>query len=175
MSCSLKRPLSSRQTKKQKYSVVFIPPCCTARRNFSCSRSSGVVEFHGCHAEKPFLVTARIVKIKILSNCSGQFFGGCEFVQIIHLGFEQSPETFHRSVVYASTDARHTLPHMCFLQFGVEDFTCILKTSVAVKQRVCIRISGNRIIKSIKYKLVIVAFPDSVRNNPSVIQIENST
>ena len=62
-----------------------------------------------------------------------------------------------------------TLLHLCCLQLVIEGSVGVLKTSVTVKQRLCIRIGRNRCVQSIKNQSIIVAVADNKRNNPSVV------
>ena len=51
----------------------------------------------------------------------------------------------------------------------IEGSVGVLKASVTVKQRMCIRIGRNRCVQSIKNQSIIVAVADNKRNNPSVV------
>ena len=73
-------------------------------------------------------------------DCQSQIVTRSEFSQIVHFGFEDSPETLHRTVINTSADAGHTLTHIGGNEFGVKYLACVLKSSVAVKQRMSIRI-----------------------------------
>ena len=51
----------------------------------------------------------------------------------------------------------------------------LLESSVAVEKRMHFRICAYRLVKRIEYKRIVVAVADLVRNDPSVIQIEDCT
>lgn len=84
------------------------------------------------------MYTAVIVVGDIVLNHGNKFFAACESFAIISFSLEDFSEAFHRSVVDALGYSGHTLLHLCFLQFVVEDPVCVLKTSVAVKQGMCV-------------------------------------
>lgn len=93
--------------------------------------------------------------------------------KVVHFALENAPETFHGAVVDAAADTRHALYHSSLVQSGLELLTCILKTSVTMKQRVNIRVFRNGQIKGVKYELVIVASPHGERDNASVFEVED--
>jgi hypothetical protein len=96
-----------------------------------------------------------------------------KFGQIIHFTLQDTPEAFHGAVVDAATNTRHALYHSSLVQFGLKLLTCILKTSITMKQRVGIRVFGNGQIKGVKYKLVIVATTYGERDNTFVFEVED--
>ena len=123
--CGLKRPLSSRQW-KNKNIFVGIPPCCAAGWNFS----RGAMELHRCHAFEPLLVASVVIEIEVILNLWNKIVSRSEFSQVIHLGFDDSPEALHRTVVNASSDTWHTLSHIRLNKFVVKNFACVLKSPV---------------------------------------------
>ena len=106
-------------------------------------------------------------------DCPDQFPSVCESVQVIHFRFQHTPETFHWAIVDTPANSGHALAHLRCLEFIVKRLTGILKTSVAVKQRMCARIVEDSFIKGIKDKSVIVTVTDFVCYDPLVVQIKD--
>ena len=67
------------------------------------------------------------------------------------------------------------MDHAGLGQHTVERAVRVLESSVTVAQRVRVRICGNRCPKCIKYQWIVVGIPNHVADNPSVIQIQDST
>jgi len=65
-----------------------------------------------------------------LDNGFLKFIIGTEFVQIVHFGLQNTPESFHRNIIDAASHARHALHHAGFIKFLLELFVDILKTTV---------------------------------------------
>ena len=119
-------------------------PAAQQGGNFLCR--IGIMKFHRCHAAKPFLESTIVVEIDIVLYCPDQFISGRESAQIIHLRFQHPPEALHRTVVNASAHSGHTLSHLCGPEFIIENAVCVLESSATVKQRMGIRVEGNRFI-----------------------------
>ena len=100
---------------------------------------------------KPLLVTFRIVEIYVMLNSRDQFLLISEFPQIVHLRFQDSPESFHRAIINTSSNSGHTLYHLGRLQLCSEYFTRILESSVTMEQRMCVRIILNGFIKGVEW------------------------
>lgn len=118
---------------------------------------------------KPLLVTFRIVEIYVMLNSRDQFLLISEFPQIVHLRFQDSPESFHRAIINTSSNSRHTLYHLGRLQPCSEYFTRILESSVTMEQRMCVGIILNGFIKGVEYQFVIITGSNFICYNPSVI------
>ncbi len=138
---------------------------------FLCSR----IKLHGCHAAKPLLASPYVVEIYVLFNGICQFLIAHKLFQIVHFRFQDTPESFHRAVVNASANCGHALYYLCFAQFGSGNFTCVLESTVAVKQRMCVGMLVNRFVKCIEHELVIIACPNLECHDPSVIQVKDRT
>lgn len=94
---------------------------------------------------------------------------------IIALTLQDSPEAFHRAVVNAAANTGHTLCHPGIQQFLVEGSAGVLESTVAVEQRVCIRIFQNSFIKRVKNQLVVISVTNNIADDSPVTQIENRT
>ena len=95
-----------------------------------------------------------VVVIDELFNCRYEFLVSIKRIEVVHLTFQNAPEAFHRTIIDATTNTGHTLLHFLFVQFCLEQFACILESSVTMKQWMCVRILLDCQIKGIKYKLV---------------------
>ena len=122
--------------RKNKIFGSVFPPCSTAGREFLCC--IGIMKFHRCHTVKSLLETRMIVEIDVVFYCMNQFISICKFAEIVHFRFQHSPETLHRTVVNASSDSVHDLPHFSWLDFFIESLACVLISSVTMEQRMCI-------------------------------------
>ena len=107
--------------------------------------------FHGSKYTKITLEPFGVVVLNEILNHSNQAGPVREAYSVIPLAFQNSPESFHRSVINALCDPGHTLDHSGFGQHMVECAARVLESSVTVAQRVCIRVCGNRCPKCIKY------------------------
>ena len=83
--------------------------------------------------------------------------------------FYDSPKSLHRPVINTLCNSGHTLSHACRFQFIVEVSICILKSSVAMTQWMCIWIANDGIIKSIKDQSIIIVILNHIGHNTSVI------
>ncbi len=54
------------------------------------------------------MVTLDVVEMDVILNSSCQFVLGIKLLEVIHLGFKQSPITLHWAVVNASADSGHS-------------------------------------------------------------------
>ena len=126
------------------------------------------------YAEIPLEPFGVVVLNKIF-NHSNQTGSVSEAFSVIPFPLQNSPESFHRTVVNAFGNPGHTLGHACFGQHMVEWTTCILESSVAVAQRTRIRVCGNRCAKCVKHQWIVIGISDHITDNSSVIQIQNGT
>ena len=131
--------------------------------------------FHRSEYAKVPLEPFGIVVLNKILNHSNQAGPVGEAFSVIPLSFQDAPESFHWSVINAFGNSGHALGHTGFGQHTVEYAVGVLKSSVTVAQRVCIGICFNRCPKCIKYQWIVVGIPNHVADNPSVIQIQDST
>ena len=133
------------------------------------------MSLHGSLDEQPVLVTAVVVVVNIAFNRGNELFSACKSMPIIALTLQDSPEAFHRAVVNAAANMGHTLCHPGIQQFLVEGSAGVLESTVAVEQRVCIRIFQNSFIKRVKNQLVVISVTNNIADDSPVTQIENRT
>ena len=96
-----------------------------------------------------------------------------EAFSVIPFSLQDTPESLHWAIINAFGNPGHTLGHASFSQHMVEWTACILESSVAVAQRMRVRVCGNRCPEGIKYQWIVVGIPDHIADDPSVIQIQD--
>ena len=133
------------------------------------------MSLHRCLYEQAVLVTAVIVVVNVVLNGQDQLLTACERVSIVALSFENTPEAFHRAIVNAATNTRHTLRHPCIQQLLVEDSAGILVPTVTVEQRMCIWIFPNCLVKGFKDQFVVISVAENIADDPAVTQIKDCT
>lgn len=133
------------------------------------------MSLHRCLNEQTVLVTAVVVAIYVIFNGGNQLFPAGECLSVIAFTFQDFPESLHRAVVNAAANTGHTLRHSGIQQFLVEGSAGVLESTVAVEQRVCIRIFQNSFIKRIKNQLVVVPVTNNKADDSPVTQIEDRT
>lgn len=133
------------------------------------------MSLHGSLDEQTVLVTAVVVVVNIAFNRGNELFSACKRMPIIALTLQDSPEAFHRAVVNAAANTGHTLCHPGIQQFLVEGSAGVLESTVAVDQRVCIRIFKNSFIKRVKNQLVVISVTNNIADDSPVTRIEDRT
>ena len=98
-----------------------------------------------------------------------------EAYPVIPLSLQDTPEAFHWAIINAFSNSGHALGHAGFGQHAVECTVCVLKASVAVAQRMRVRIRRNRCSEGIKHQRIVIGIPNHVADDPSVIQIQDGT
>jgi len=98
-----------------------------------------------------------------------------ESYPVIPFSLQNTPESFHWSIINAFGNSGHALSHPGFCQHMVERSTCVLESSVAVTQRMRIRIRSYRCPECVKHQRIVVGIPNHITDNPSVIQIQDGT
>ena len=102
-----------------------------------------------------------------------QFFLAGEALAVITLTFEDTPETLHWAVVDAVCHAGHALCHLCLFELMMKGSVRVLKSSVAVKQRMCVRVGLDCFLKGLEHQRIIVAVTDDVADDAVVTEVEN--
>ena len=78
----------------------------------------------------------------------------------------------YRAVVNATCHAGHTLLHSSFFQFLVKSPIRILKSPIAVKQWVSIRIGRDSLVEGLINQRIVIAVADHIGYNTPVIEIQ---
>ena len=68
----------------------------------------------------------------------------------------------------------HTLRHTSLHEFTVEYSACVLETSVAVEQRMCIRVGLHSPVKGLEYERIVIALTQRIGHNAPVTEVQNS-
>ena len=89
--------------------------------------------FHRCQSAKVTLETFRVVVMDITANHFHQFSKIRETLSIITFSLQDAPKSFHRAIVNAAANTRHTLYHASINQPLVEVSVGILKSTVTVE------------------------------------------
>jgi len=127
-----------------------------------------------CHDIKFALQTLVVVVPNIVLDHLNQFFSVRERPPVVALAFQDTPETFHWSVIYAMADTGHALRHAVFHELCMERAARVLEASVAVEQGMRSRILGHCLIKRIEHETVIVMVAYLERYDPLVAEVEDS-
>ena len=85
-----------------------------------------------CQHSKSSLVSLVVVVIDIFFDHGYKLFAAVEALTIISLSLQDPPKPFHRTIVYALGNSRHTLSHAGILQFGMECPVGVLESAVTV-------------------------------------------
>ena len=109
------------------------------------------------------------VKLHVSVNCWSKGLLICYLVHTVHFRFYDSPQPFCRTIIYAMSHSGHGLFHALILELCLEYLAGILISSVAMKNRFCIRIFNKCLIISIKYELVVISFTYNVCNRKTII------
>ena len=141
---------------------------------FLCNQEKQLVLFHRRQDAEIALQTLTVVIADIFLNHLNEALTVSKTLAVVPFPFENAPEAFHGTVVNTVSHTGHTLCHSRRFQLCMESAVCVLVTSIAVEQRMCIRISSNSRIEGVKHKCVIIAIPNNKCRNPSVIEIEDS-
>lgn len=103
---------------------------------FLCSIFEQLTVGHRRQFVQPLLSAFIVVEMDVIFYCRGKAIIILEFSKIVHLAFQDSPEALHRAIVDTVPSAGHTLLHTGLVQLRLEYLVGILKSPVAVKQRV---------------------------------------
>ena len=133
------------------------------------------MSLHGSLDEQSVLVTAVVVAVNIVFNRGNVLFLACKSMPIIALTLQDSPEAFHRAVVNAAANTGHTLRHSGIQQLLVESSAGVLESTVAVEQRVCIRIFQNSFIKRVKNQLVVISVTNNIADDSVLLPADKRT
>ena len=131
--------------------------------------------FHRCHNTQIALHPLGVVVDNVVLNHQNKLLLGSKSSAIVFLAFQNAPEAFHRAVVNTMGYTRHALCHSRIIQHVVKSVTCILKATVAVEQRMCVRIGFYCGFECVEHNRIVVAVANYIRDNASVVQVKNGT
>ena len=95
----------------------------------------------GQHSESS-LVSFVVVVIDVVFDHGYKILATAEALAIVAFSLQNSPESFHRTIVDALGYSGHTLSHAGIFQFGMECPVGVLESPVAVAKRCSSRISS---------------------------------
>lgn len=131
--------------------------------------------FHRGENTEIALESLSVVVADVIFNHLHQALTVSKFSAVVSFTLEDSPEPFHRAIVYAVGNTGHALSHAGSFQLRVKNSVRILKTAVTVKDWVSIGIGLNSSVKSVVNKRIVIAVADHIGNDPSVIKIKDCT
>ncbi len=117
----------------------------------------------------------RVVIADVPLNHLNQVFLAGKALAIVALSFQNAPEALNRAVIDAVRCTGHALRHLCFYELVMKGSIRVLKSSVAVEQRMGVRIGLHRLVKGLKHQRIVVPVTDDVGNDASVTEIKNGT
>ena len=103
-----------------------------SRANSHLSSEVSLMLFHRSEYAKVPLEPFGVVILNKIFNHGDQACSIGETLPVIPFSLQNSPESFHRSVINAFDDPGHTLGHTGFGQYTVECAVGVLKSSVTV-------------------------------------------
>ena len=128
-----------------------------------------------CQDTKVTLHTFVIVIMNVCFNRTHKFTLAAKMPAVVHLSLKDAPESFHGPVVNAVGYTGHALHHALFFQFVMEIPVRILEASIAVKQRMGIRIGFYRLVKGLEYQWVVVMLTNNKGYDSSIVKVKNGT
>ena len=131
--------------------------------------------FHRRQDAQIALDTSRVVIANILLDHLDELVLAGETPAIIAFPLQNAPEALHRAIINAVGNAGHTLRHSGLYKFVVEGTVGILKSSVAVKQGMCVRIGLNCLVEGFENQRIVVALTKHIGHDAPVTEIQNGT
>lgn len=92
---------------------------------------------------------------------------------VIAFPLQNAPEALHGAVIDATRHAGHTLRHSRLHELVVESAVGVLEPSVAVEQRMRVRIGFHSLVKGLENQRIIIAFAEHVGHNAPVTKVED--
>ena len=129
--------------------------------------------FHRRQDAQIALDTACIVIANILLDHLDKLTFAGEASAVIAFPFQNAPEALHRTVINAMRHAGHTLRHPRLHELVVKCAVGVLEPSVAVKQRMRVRIVPNSLVEGLENQRIVIAFTQHVGHNAPVAEIQN--
>ena len=114
-----------------------------------------------------------IVVLNKIFNHSNQTGSVSEAFSVIPFPLQNSPESFHWTVINTLGYSGHALRHPGLGQHTVECAVRVLESSVTVGERVGIRICVNRCLERVKYQRIVIGIPNHIADNSPVIQVQD--
>lgn len=129
--------------------------------------------FHRRQHAQITLDTSCVVITDVVLNHLNEFPLTGELSAVIALPFQDAPKALHRAVIDAMRHAGHTLRHPSLHKLVVEGTVGVLEPSVAVEQRMRVRIGLHSLVEGFENQWVIVVFAEYVGHDAPVTEIQN--
>ena len=127
--------------------------------------------FHRRQHAQITLDTSRVVIANILLDHLHKLVLAGEPSVVIAFPFQDAPEALHRAVINAMRHAGHTLRHARLHKLVVKGAVGVLEPSVAVEQKMRVRIGLHSLVKGFENQRIIVAFAECVGHNAPVAEV----
>ena len=127
--------------------------------------------FHRRQDAQITLDTSRVVIANILLDHLDKLVLAGEPSAVIAFPFQDAPEALHRAVVNTMRHTGHTLRHPCLHELVLKGTVGVLKPSVAVEQRMRVRIGLHSLVEGFENQWVIVVFTEHVGQNAPVAEV----
>ena len=136
-------------------------------------REISLVLLHRRQNAEIALYAARVVVVDVALDHADQLLLARKTPAVVAFALQDAPEALHRTVVDAVRHAGHALRHARLLELVVERAVRVLKASVAVEQRMRVRICLDRLVKGLEHQRIVVSLADNEGNDAPVIQVED--
>ena len=127
--------------------------------------------FHRREDAEIALNTSCVVITNILLDHLEKLTFAGKALAVIALPLQNAPEALHRTVINTMRHAGHTLRHSGLHELVVESTVGILEPSVAVEQRMRVRIGLRSLVKSLENQQIIVAFTQHIGHDAPVAKV----
>ena len=129
--------------------------------------------FHRRQHAQITLDTSCVVITDVVLNHLDKFTFAGKPSAVIAFPLQNAPEALHRAVIDAMRHAGHTLRHPSLHKLVVEGTVGVLEPSVAVEQRMRVRIGLHSLVEGFENQWVIVVFAEYVGHDAPVTEIQN--
>lgn len=127
--------------------------------------------FHRRQHAQITLDTSCVVITDVVLNHLNEFPLTGELSAVIALPFQDAPKALHRAVIDAMRHAGHTLRHSRLHELVVEGTVGVLEPSVAVEQRMRVRIGFHSLIKSLENQRIVVTLAEYIGHDAPVTKV----
>ena len=129
---------------------------------------------HRCQHAQIALNSSGIVIADVAHNHLHKLLLAGKTPAIVAFPFQDAPEAFHRAIVNTVCHTGHALHHSRLYELLVECSACILVASVAVEQRMCVRVELNSPVKGLEYERIVIALTQCIGHDAPVTEVQNS-
>ena len=168
----MNEPLPVKRTMKNN-KIILRLAATVASRFLRCEIA--LVLLHRRQDAETALHTPRVVVVYVSFDDVDLLLLTREASTVVALTLQNAPKALHWSVVDAVRYAGHTLRHAHLFEFVVKCPIRVLEPSVAVEQRVRVRIGLHRLVEGLEHQRIVVPFAYDVGNDASVVQVKDGT